>query len=84
MHYQIRKAIKTRAHFPDEQAATKAHLPRHPTRRDQVAIGARLDKCARRHQDPHSAPGYLSPAAYERTQINSIKMNNNDRTAISV
>src|SRR4051812_37383602 len=29
LHRQIRKAIKTRGHFPDEQAATKAHLPRH-------------------------------------------------------
>jgi putative transposase len=32
----------------------------------------------------HSALGYLSPAEYEQTQDNSIKMNNNDRTAIAV
>ena len=32
----------------------------------------------------HSALGYRSPAEYEQTQINSIKMNNNDRTAITV
>lgn len=32
----------------------------------------------------HSALGYLSPAEYEQTQINLIKINNNDRTAIAV
>jgi putative transposase len=32
----------------------------------------------------HSALGYLSPAEYEQTQINSIKINNDDRTAIAV
>jgi transposase InsO family protein len=32
----------------------------------------------------HSALGYLSPAEYEQTQTNPIKMNNNSRTAIAV
>jgi putative transposase len=32
----------------------------------------------------HSALGYLSPAEYEQTQMNLIKINNNDRTAIAV
>jgi putative transposase len=32
----------------------------------------------------HSALGYLSPAEYEQTQNNSIKMDNNNRTAMAV
>src|SRR3954449_4374551 len=32
MHRQIRKAIKTRGHFPDGTSRDQAHLPRHRTR----------------------------------------------------
>jgi transposase InsO family protein len=32
----------------------------------------------------HSALGYRSPAEYEQSQTNLIKMNTNDRTAIAV
>jgi transposase-like protein len=38
MHRQIRKAIKTRGHLPDEQAATKLHLPRHRESRNEMEV----------------------------------------------
>ena len=55
-HRQIRKAIKTRGHFPDEQAATKLiYLAIHQSRR-QVAAQPHLDRAPRSPQDPLRRP----------------------------
>ena len=42
LHRQLRKIIKTRGHFPTEDAARKLHLPRDHQSRDQVEASASL------------------------------------------
>ena len=55
MHRQIRKAIKTRGHFPDEQAATKLIYLAIERRRDQMALRALLDAAPARALKIHFA-----------------------------
>jgi putative transposase len=55
LNRQIRKTIKTRGHFPDEQAATKPST-RHPARRRRPAQALQLDRRAARPQDPLRRP----------------------------
>ena len=56
LHRQIRKAIKTRGHFPDQQAATKLIYPRHHPFRGPLAEEPHLDNSTRRPQDPLRRP----------------------------
>jgi hypothetical protein len=87
-----RSTSATSTTSPPGSASTKAlPLPADEldSRRKQGCLQARLEvfDFIEGFYNPrrrHSALGYLSPAEYEQTQDNSIKMNNNDRTAIAV
>ena len=56
LHRQIRKAIKTRGHFPDEQAATKLIYFAIMQGRRQVATQAAPGRTTRRPEDPLRRP----------------------------
>ena len=56
VHRQIRKAIKTRGHFPDEQAATKLIYLAIERRRDASGARARAWTSAPSPQDPLRRP----------------------------
>jgi hypothetical protein len=56
LNRQLRKAVKTKGHFPSEDAARKAALPRDPKRRPAVDSNPELDDSAAGIQDPLRRP----------------------------
>jgi putative transposase len=56
LNRQLRKAIKTKGHFPNEEARPQTHLPRHRQRRAGVDANAQLDDRVARVQDPLRRP----------------------------
>ena len=56
LNRQLRKAIKTKGHFPNEDAARKLDLPRPHQRRPAMDANPELDDGAARVQDPLRRP----------------------------
>ena len=56
LNRQLRKAIKTKGNFPNEDAARKLHLPRDPQRRPAMDPNPGLDESATGVQNPLRRP----------------------------
>jgi transposase-like protein len=56
LNRQLRKAIKTKGHFPNEKAAPKTHLPSHHQHHPEVDPSRRLDESPPGVQDPLRRP----------------------------
>ena len=71
LNRQLRKAIKTKGHFPNEEAAQQADLPRHRQRRAGVDTNAELDDSPARVQDPLRRSPTRVVSAYTKTRTPS-------------
>ena len=67
LNRQLRKAVKTKGHFPSEDAARKLHLPRHPQRRPRMDPNPELDNSAAGVQNPLRRP----PTQLTQTRLHS-------------